>query len=589
MAPPSRRRPTSEGVTLPVSRTGDTDGSPDPSSAQLPGDARTVALPAGRALFRQGDRPDGLYLLTSGRLDVIEERDGGAPRRIGGLRPGHWVGELGLLTGDAHRFTVRARRDAVLRHLDLPRAKGLLESDASFREGLTRDAFRRVLSPPSEATPRVYAVLPATPGAPVRAVARALLASLGRRARCVAPEDVASLHGDSEALGRHLDQIEAESGTLLLLAEQPDSPWAQRVRRSADRVLAVARPDGRRHAPPATLDPDTTWLVVVHPDDGTPPRGTAGWRHTWSPRHVHHLRLGRPADADRLARHLTGRAIGLVLGGGAGRGLAHLGVVQALEEEGVPIDVVVGTSMGAIVGAQIAAGECAGAIEARMRRKWVGGKAIDLTLPVVSMARGTVFRKVLRDVLGERDILDLWQPFGCVSTSLRHARQVDHTLGSVVDAVYASSALPGLLPPVRADGDLRVDGAFVDNLPTALARQLGASRLIAVNVLPAIDPVFTRPLRRGTVRGWLRRYAPWSPERQPLLADIVMRAYFVPTVLQQDEVRAEVDLFLEPPVGGYSYFDTRAATFEAVVRAGYEEGLRGLRLLRAREPRAFEG
>lgn len=559
----------------------------DEARAALSEGTDFIALRAGETLFRQGDVPDGLYRLVSGRLDVLEDRLLSTPERIGGLRPGMWVGELGVLTGDPHRATIRARRDAVLERISYARARELLDQVPTFREALTRDAVLRVLSPPREATPRVYALLPASHGAPLRAVARALHASLGRQARIVGPEDVADLADDPTALGRWLDDAEASSSTLLLVAEDPHSDWAARVRRSADRVLAVARAGARRRLPDAGHDPSSTWLLLVHPDDGTRPQDTASWQRAWPSDAVHHLRIGRREDAERVARHLTGRAIALVLGGGAGRGLAHIGVLQAFEEEGIPVDVVVGTSMGAIVGAQIAAGHDADHILRRMRGEWTGGQALELTVPWQSLAQRGAFHKALRRVLGQRQIEDLWKPFGCVSTSLRRARMVTHRRGEVVDAVYASSALPGLLPPAKTEGDLLVDGAFVDNLPAPLARSLGGTRLVAVNVLPAIDPVFTRPRGQHRVKAFLRRYAPWSPERQPWLPDLVMRAYFVPTVLQTDAVRADVDLFLEPPVGGYAFFDTREQTLEAVVRAGYHEGLRGLRMMRSRDPQAL--
>ena len=559
---------------------------PDAAREAVDGAADWVVLTAGEALFRQGDMPDGLYRLVSGRLDVLDESGPGRPLRIGGVKPGMWVGEVGVITGDPRRATVRARRDAVLQRIDQSRAQRLLEAVHGLREALTRDAFRRVTAPPrGESTPRVFGLVPATHGAPLRAVARALLHALGRGVRAVSLDDVRHLLDDPAALGRWLDEAESDT-PLLLIAEDPASAWAARVRRSADRVLAIARPGARRRAPPPDHDPEDTWLVLVHDHDG-PPRHTAGWRDVWPVAHHHHLRLGSAEDASRLARHLTDRAIGIVLGGGAGRGFAHLGVLQAFAEEGVPVDVVVGTSMGAILGVQVASGASIADIQDRMRRVWTDGSAWDWTVPIVSLSRGTVFRRTLERVVPTARIEDLWLPFGCVSTSLRHARGIEHIDGDVREAVYASSALPGMLPPAQVDGDLRVDGAFVDNLPVGLARRLGARRLIAVNVLPAIDPVFNRPRGGRAVRAALRRWAPWSPDRQPLISDIVMRAYFVPTVLQIDAVRGDVDLFLEPPVGAFGYFDTREDTFEAVVRAGYHEALRGLRMLRSRDPHAL--
>ncbi len=174
--------------------------------------------------------------------------------------------------------------------------------------------------------------------------------------------------------------------------------------------------------------------------------------------------------------------IGLALGGGAARGWAHIGVIEALEEAGIRPDLVCGTSVGALVGAAYAAGEL------ERFRHWVLGMGIKDVVSLMDlqlnggMLKGERVMEYFRRNFVDRPIEELAMPFGAVATALATGREVWMRTGSTVQAVRASIALPALFTPVLRDGQLLVDGALVNPVPVSLARAMGAELLIAVDL-----------------------------------------------------------------------------------------------------------
>ena len=194
----------------------------------------------------------------------------------------------------------------------------------------------------------------------------------------------------------------------------------------------------------------------------------------------HHVRGS--ADFERVVRLLTGRAVGLVLSGGGARGFAHLGVVRALREHGVPIDLVGGTSMGGILAAGVAKDWDDAELVERFRRCFVDTNPLsDFTLPVVSLVSGRKVGMLLRRELGDLDIEDLPLPFFCVSSNLTTGRIAVHQRGPLWRWLRASVAIPGVLPPVFQGGEVFVDGGSMNNLPVDVMRASGRGAVIGVD------------------------------------------------------------------------------------------------------------
>ncbi|KAG5652577.1 hypothetical protein H0H81_004537 [Sphagnurus paluster] len=245
------------------------------------------------------------------------------------------------------------------------------------------------------------------------------------------------------------------------------------------------------------------------------------------------LRPQRPAhtnDFARLARRICGKSIGLVLGGGGARGIAHLGLLRALEEYEIPIDHIAGTSIGALIGGLYAReGDL---ISSAGRAKQFSGRMgniwrilSDVTYPIVAYTTGHEFNRSIFKAFYDLHIEDMWLPYFCNTTNIITSRMEIHETGYAWRFIRASMSLVGLLPPLCDNGNLLVDGGYIDNLPVAAMFSMGASQVFACDVGSLDD---NSPRNFGdSVSGWwllLNRWNPFSNARHvPAITEIQSR------------------------------------------------------------------
>jgi len=551
-----------------------------------------VHVAAGGVVFRQGDAGDGLFLVASGRLRVTVATEG-TERVLHDLGRGSVVGEIALLTDRPRTATVHAVRDSDLQLLRAPVFQELAERSPALMSEMMRLLADRLLTRDrlltDRALPAIRAIALAAAGqdpGPVAAVGRVLAEQLERRGRVrrldadaaereLGPGAAQRKPGDPGRgeLTAWLHDVERAHEWVIYQAEQADTAWSRLCLSQADVVLLVASADGDPAPGPvearALAAPSLRCeLALLHSGQ---PSGTARWLDGRALADHHHLREGRPGDAARLARMITGTGCGLVLGGGGPRGFAHLGVIRALEEAGVPVDAVVGTSIGAIVGA-LCALDLDDAARVRALTHDIG-RLVTLTLPLVSVSSGRRVDRLLADRLGSAPIEDLPRRFLCVSASLTRAEEVIHGTGPLWPAVRASASLPGIFPPVYADGDLLVDGATLNNVPVDVMRgRIGGGCVVAVDLTPEVEPTTFAPFTPG-LSGWRvlgRRLNPFSSAPPvPGIGYILTRS---PSLSQVRHRRAaldvdRVDLLLRPPVDGLGALDFKGAA--PLIEAGY--------------------
>jgi predicted acylesterase/phospholipase RssA/CRP-like cAMP-binding protein len=556
-----------------------------------------VNVAAGEMIFRQGDAGDGLFLVVSGRLRVSVAADG-PERALYDIGRGAIVGEMALLTDRPRAATVQAVRDSDLLLLRVSSFRSLLERSPALVSGVIRLLADRLL-----AVDRLLAEdrpLAPSPGARTIAVAcagqdyqTAVMVSsilvlelermgsvtrvdaevveraLGRGAAQRGPGDP----GRAELVG-WLHAVERDHDRVIYLPDGQDTAWSRLCLSQSDVVLlaALAQDDpslGAVEARALATESLRCELALLHMAE---PSGTARWLERRPVADHHHLRSTRPGDAARLARMLTGRACGLVLGGGGARGLAHIGVIRALEEAGVPIDVVGGTSMGAIV-----AGLCARGMDdaERVRRMTSvarnGRRLLTPTLPLVALSAGRYLDQILTEHETEVPIEDLPLRFYCISANLTRAEGVVHERGPLWPAIRASLALPGIFPPVYAAGDLLIDGAAIDNVPVDVMRgRVGGGSIVAVDVSPDVEPLTIAPFGPG-LSGWRvlgRRLNPFAtPQPVPGIADVLSRSTGLSQVRSRRALEDRVDLLLRPPVAGLGVLDFKGGI--ALFETGY--------------------
>ena len=187
---------------------------------------------------------------------------------------------------------------------------------------------------------------------------------------------------------------------------------------------------------------------------------------------------------------MTRKKVGLALGTGAARGLAHIGVLEVLEKEGIPIDIIAGTSIGALIGVLYAQGKNSTLIKKLALETGLGRilTLMDLTLPRTGFIGGKRIKVWLRSVIGQDvQFSDLKIPFACVATDIMTGGEVVMNHGSVLEAVRASISIPGIFTPVNHEGRYLVDGGLVNPVPISVLKNMGAEFIIAVNVIPDIS------------------------------------------------------------------------------------------------------
>ena len=436
---------------------------------------------------------------------------------------------------------------------------------------------------PSLEAPRSVALLPLSEGIPLTELAHGLcdaLLRMGLRAQVL---DTACARLDVEWHGG----VGEANDVVIYQADAQANPWTRLCIRQSDHVLAVA--DASAPAPPVSArigallphgHPGALELLVVHRDPSFGPPWLEDLIAGIGAAFHMHARLGNRADVDRLARLLTGRAVGVVLSGGAARGFAHLGVIQALREAGVPIDMVAGTSIGALIAAGV--GLERDTMDEEMREAFVVRNPLsDYTLPIVSIFRGRRTSRLLREHGRGLRVGDCWRPYFCTSSNLSSGNVRVHRDGPLWRAVRASLAIPGVLPPVIDGGEVLVDGGVLNNLPADVMLAMRRGPVIAVDVCrksgfsaSAVD-VDELPLWKmvsGKRRG------------VPNILALLVRAGTISSQAQVKALASRVDLLIEPKLDGVAMLDWHA--FDRAVKAGYHQTVVQLQNEPQRDPAA---
>jgi len=367
-----------------------------------------MQLSSGEVLFNEGELGDSAYVVLQGRLLAVAGR-GSDERVVGEIGRGEVVGEMAVLDREPRNATVFAIRDTHLARLPPAAIDVLLDRFPHVMLHVARTVLRRVRRPPARRVAEdqlSITVVALDTAGPAQALAGELAAALGRLGTT---EHLTSERVDS-LLGRHhiaqsedtdpgslrllpwLHDLEERSRYVVYEADGRPSVWSRRVLRQSDQVLFVAGPGDRPGITALEQQARSllvgrgrprTGLVLLHHPSTTMPRATADWLQDRSGDDVYHVRIGHAADIDRLARILAGRGVSLVLGGGGARGFAHLGVLRALHELEVPVDLVGGTSIGAVI-AVLPATETPVADMPRIVQEQFH-RVFDYTLPVASV------------------------------------------------------------------------------------------------------------------------------------------------------------------------------------------------------------
>lgn len=553
----------------------------------------TVA--GGDWLFHQGDDGNSLYLLVRGRLQAIRrDSDQQNELLLGEVVPGESVGEVGLLSGEKRSAGVRAIRDSLLLKIGRDSFEQLSASHPALIMQLASHVARLLQRTQAErggaAARKLCSItlLPLVHSERSVAFCRELVGGLQGFGRTLtlssdnlreqgAPADASGEQDEiPEILQFWVHEQETLNRFLVYRCAANDSAWTRFAMRQSDLVVYIA--DAQDDPAPADWEArlragkgaatGQQALVLLQPASESPITGTAKWLKDRQTDFHLHVRADKPDDIQRVARVISGNALGLVLGGGGARGYAHLGVYKALQELGIRIDWVGGASIGSIFGAPVASDWAYEKAHGIAKHSFVNGKPFsDYTLPVAALIRG---RRMERELNAHQDfqIEDMPLPFFCISSVLDSGELYLHESGNLSAALRAGAALPGVIPPAVVGKRLHIDGAVLNSLPVDIMLQKPVGKVIAVDLsshktyevdYPSIPSPWA--ILAGRLLPFMRTY------RVPSLATTMLKATEIGT---QQQVRAsgqQADLLLQPPVRQFGLTNVKA--FEQIVETGY--------------------
>jgi NTE family protein len=307
-------------------------------------------------------------------------------------------------------------------------------------------------------------------------------------------------------------------------------------------------------------------------------------------------------DIRRLAREIARRRVGLALSSGGARGLAHIGVIQVLEENGIEVDVVAGCSMGAYVGAVWAYG-CDGQLMEKLARevehRWGLFELIDpFILPRQGFLRGEKVKRRLKRSIGDVHFSELVRPLRIVATNLNTLERTVFSSGEVASAVHASAAIPGACAPVNLGGVLYIDGGISDPLPVDVLEEMGIEKIIAVNTIPTPaylrireererDQAEARGRRPSRLKAFVNQYLNYFAPGNIL--DTIMRSIHGAQMRIAEQSCKHADLVLRPLSFDGRWHDFRhPAKYIAIGRREAEEHLEAIQALVNRKETADE-
>ncbi|XP_060106663.1 patatin-like phospholipase domain-containing protein 7 isoform X3 [Heteronotia binoei] len=601
-----------------------------------------MEVEAGRAVYRQGDSSDCTFIVLNGRLRSVIRMDDGKKHLTGEYGRGDLIGVVEALTHQPRATTVHAVRDSELAklpegaltsikrkfpqvvtrliHLLGEKILGSLQQGAGHPLGLHTSGSKWDSGNPASNLSTV-AIMPVSEDVPlatftlelkhaVSAIGPALLLTSDNIKQQLGSAALDSIH--EYRLSSWLGQQEDMHRIVLYQSDSTLTPWTQRCIRQADCILIVGL--GEQEPTVGELErmlENTAvraqkQLILLHREDGPLPSRTVEWLNmrSWCSAHLH-LRCprrvfsrrslpklkelyervfqkppDRHSDFSRLARVLTGNAVALVLGGGGARGCSQVGVIRALNEAGIPVDMIGGTSIGAFMGALYA--EERSYTQMRIKaRQWamnmnsVFKTVLDLTYPITSMFSGASFNNGISNIFKDKQIEDLWIPYFTITTDITASAMRVHTDGCLWRYVRASMSLSGYLPPLcdPKDGHLLMDGGYINNLPADVARSMGAKVVIAIDVGSRDETNLTN--YGDALSGWWLLWKRWNPlvekVKVPNMAEIQTRLAYVCCVRQLEMVKnSDYCEYIRPPIDRYGTLDF--GKFNEICEVGYQHG-----------------
>ncbi|MGN7611147.1 patatin-like phospholipase family protein [Magnetococcales bacterium HHB-1] len=580
---------------------------PEKTLRHLDPPPKCLIFSRGEIIIHEGDLSNSVYLLVKGRLRIFRHESDGNRKRINDIAPGTFLGEMSLLTEEPALATVQVMRQATVIQIAKKAYFSLIKSSQPFTHQVVQTVvgyYRSHLHQKSSQSYRYIALYNLDPAIDGHNFMQTLK-------RAIAPKRCGTLTADQRPQtfkttknlgpttaihflehGQWLRSLEENNDVTLFLTDGKEEIWHQFVMHHADMVLLLTKDNSPQEGidlceEDATKDHLDLMprfdLLHFHNGHHIKPGELKKWRQKipFPLQRAHHINPKNSHDIARLARVVTGEENGLVLGGGGARGLAHMGVLKALEENHIPIDFICGTSMGSFIAAQWAIGMSVEEMIQTNREIWINARPTrEYTLPLLSFLRGKRLHDAYKRCFKGWQIEDLPIGFFCISANISRNKMEIHDQGPLWKWVRASCSIPAMGPPLFHEGEIFVDGGILNNLPADILAQRMRGKMILVDVSPPETITVPESFNEEVPSGWKLLWKKLNPSYRndiralPSLFDMIYRSVILNSDRLAQKVYDLADLLIKPPVEKYAILDFKE--LDELVEVGYQETIKSL-------------
>tara|TARA_B100001750_G_scaffold180974_1_gene149503 strand:+ start:445 stop:2751 length:2307 start_codon:yes stop_codon:yes gene_type:complete len=570
-----------------------------------------VSLKNNTKLFNFGDPSDSMFFLVRGFLKVFIPINNNL-KEVGEIKEGEVIGEMGLLSDEPRSASIYSTRESILFKITKDNFDDLMRSNPSVLFALSKQIILRFkknqnVNTGNESTifltllytsknrndPIVNCGIGDSLNKVLNKYDSSFFLSKEKIEKELSVKDINIILGSGGKyfpLDSFINRIAKDHKYIILETEIKNTPWTTWCMSLSDKFLFLLNPiEGMQNK--AIIDaineiqaktPDhllvDRQLIVCHNDKSNFPKRTIEFIEALKPISKHyHISINDENDFSRIARIIANKSIGLAFGGGGARGLAHIGAYKALLENGIPIDIVCGTSAGSMMAGIVASGFSINEIKNIWEKfsKDVEINWTDYNLPYSSILKDEKLHNAYSPFFGKRKIEDLWLPMFCCAVNISSAELEVFNRGKIWRSVRASSSLPGLVVPLIKNGSLYVDGGLINNMPGDILKKVFNSKLISVNVSPEKDlvPNFDHfPNQTGLVLKKMFSKKKYKNEFEkldiPTLGNIMVRSIMVGSAKKTNEVADLSEIYLNIPTDGFSMLNY--GRMDELIGIGYD-------------------
>jgi len=568
-----------------------------------------IELTKNEILFRQGDLSDNIYILMEGNLSAELINAEGEITIIGYVGAGETVGEMGALSNEPRSLTIKAINNATLLKITAHDFIDIGNKYPSIMFAVMRHMISRTSSIiqtiSAEKRDKHIIIVPANASISMHAIFSKLneLTKTYVSTLIISDEDEDfSDKNDNEftineKIKKRVNTLKYIHRTVYIVKEF-NTPLAKKALALSTVMYVVCEGNTKANIDTHLLDIISNrrqhlkinpHLILLYSDHHAIPENTLDWLKLTDFGLHHHIRLNAKNDFLRLFRFIRGKAVGLILGGGGTRGWAHIGAIKALKEEKIPIDIIGGTSVGALVAGIYAMNPSYKKVYKQFLELVIQSKNTiswrSLTWPIISLFNAKKYTKAQMDLFQNKCIEDAWIPYFCITSNLAECTEEMHQTGLLWEKIRASTAIPGLIPPMILNNQIHIDGGLFNNLPVDVMRKMigvrGKVIAIELNDLEKDETKYQFSPIQSFKDILLRKLKlKKNNEKYPKLIDTFLRSLLLGSLWRTRQNASMANLFVSLNLSHFQMLHSNPEEGDKLVTIGFEETIKQIKRMK---------